>query len=98
MRYCDGADSSTGVFWSMEVMAMVYRGHIRNGRVEIDAEVPLPEGAAVEVTVTGNGSHPVAEPIPTLYDRLKPVVGGVSDLPPDFAENHDHYIHGTSKR
>jgi hypothetical protein len=24
--------------------------------------------------------------------------GGPSDLPPDFAEQHDHYAHGAPKR
>jgi hypothetical protein len=34
----------------------------------------------------------------TLAKRLKNVIGSVEGLPPDFAENHDHYIHGTPKK
>jgi hypothetical protein len=30
---------------------MVYRGHVRNGRIELDKDVRLPEGAQVEVAV-----------------------------------------------
>ena len=35
---------------------------------------------------------------PTLFDRLKPVIGQAEGLPPDMAEQHDHYIYGTPKR
>jgi hypothetical protein len=34
---------------------------------------------------------------PTLAERFKAVIGTVSDLPSDTAENHDHHIHGTPK-
>ncbi|MBX9789980.1 MAG: hypothetical protein K2Y37_13765 [Pirellulales bacterium] len=33
----------------------------------------------------------------TLYEHLKSVIGIVTDLPPDFAKQHDHYIHGTPR-
>jgi hypothetical protein len=32
---------------------------------------------------------------PTLSERLLKHAGTVPDLPPDLAERHDHYIHGT---
>jgi hypothetical protein len=36
--------------------------------------------------------------IPTLYERLKCVIGKAKGLPPDLALNHDHYLHGQPKR
>ena len=36
--------------------------------------------------------------IPSLYERLKDVVGKAEGLPPDFAENHDFYLHGRAGR
>lgn len=85
---------------------MGYKGHIKNGVVEFEEPIPLSEGAPVEVTPSelGNGEKPVEfgseveGEIPTLYERFKDFIGCIDDLPPDFAENHDHYIHGTPKR
>jgi predicted DNA-binding antitoxin AbrB/MazE fold protein len=36
--------------------------------------------------------------IPTLYDRLKDVIGSVDDLPVDSSQNLDHYLYGTPKQ
>jgi hypothetical protein len=38
-----------------------------------------------------------AETKPTLAGLLK-YAGVLPDMPADFAEQHDHYIHGTPKR
>ena len=78
---------------------MTYRGRIKNGVVVFDEQVSLPEGAEVEVIPrkTLRESERVNEG-PTLYEQLKDFVGIFSDLPPDFAENHDHYIHGCPKK
>jgi hypothetical protein len=72
---------------------MVYRGHVRNGKIELDDPLQLPDGSEVEV-------RPVEQtpPIPTLYERLKDVIGIAEGLPADLAENHDHYIHSAPKR
>jgi hypothetical protein len=78
---------------------MTYRGRIKNGVVVFDKQVPLPEGAEVEVVLsppaTGNSQK---DQIPTLYEQLEDVIGIIKGLPPDFAENHDHYIHGCPKK
>jgi hypothetical protein len=63
---------------------------MQNGLVGIDDQVPLPDGTPVLV-----------EPVPSekrrkLAERFKDVIGCISDLPADMAENHDRYIHGTS--
>ncbi|MBM4039632.1 MAG: hypothetical protein FJ290_14080 [Planctomycetes bacterium] len=71
---------------------MTYRGHVENGLVVLDEPASLPEGARVRV------EPEESEREPTLAERLKDVVGIIEGLPPDFAEQHDHYIHGTPKR
>ena len=72
---------------------MTYRRRVRNGVIVLDEPGRLPEGTEMEV-------QPVAQPGPavTLYDLLKDVIGIADGLPPDMAENHDHYIHGTPRR
>ncbi len=78
---------------------MVYRGHIRDGRVELDEQVRLPEGAPVEVAITPQPPAVGEDELgPTLYERLRPVIGIAKGLPPDLARNHDHYLHGGPKR
>ena len=58
----------------------------------LDPKVELPEGIEVRV-----------EPVPplarkTLAEQLGDLIGSVPDLPPDMAEQHDHYLHGAPKR
>jgi hypothetical protein len=36
--------------------------------------------------------------IPTVYEQLRPFIGIIKDLPPDFSINHDHYLYGATKR
>ena len=72
---------------------MAYRGHVRNGVVVLDQSASLPEGTPVEVSPVHD-----ADSKPTLYERMKGAIGIAEDLPPDLAENHDHYIHGAPKR
>jgi len=82
-------------------MVMVYRGHVRNGKVELDDGVRLPDGSPVDVSLVPERAAPPPpddDPGPTLYERLKPIIGAAKGLPPDFAHNHDHYIHGTPKK
>jgi hypothetical protein len=71
---------------------MVYRGYVKGGVVVLDPKVELPEGIEVRV-----------EPVPpqarkTLAEQLGDLIGSVPDLPPDMAEQHDHYLHGAPKR
>ncbi len=79
---------------------MVYHGHVENGVIVLDGAGRLPEGSKVEV-------QPIERPavaaeddreIPSLYERLKPLVGCLKGLPSDLAENHDHYLYGVPKR
>jgi len=78
---------------------VVYRGHIRDGRIELDEQVRLPEGAPVEVSLAEQQAACGNDELgPTLYERLKPVIGIAKGLPPDLARNHDHYLHGSPKK
>jgi hypothetical protein len=76
----------------VEVGAMVYHGHVKGGVVVFDPGVQLPEGTEVRV-------EPIASaPTKTLAEQLGDLVGSVPDLPPDMAQQHDHYLHGAPKR
>jgi hypothetical protein len=68
---------------------MAYVGKVTNGTVVLPPEANLPEGTEVRV-------EPIARE--SLAKRLKNVIGAVYDMPSDWAENHDHYIHGAPKR
>ncbi|HPO15223.1 MAG TPA: hypothetical protein PLI09_17400 [Candidatus Hydrogenedentes bacterium] len=70
---------------------MPYKGHIQNGVVVLDEAANLPEGMEVEVEPCEEISRP------SLAERWKDLIGIVSGMPDDMAQNHDHYIHGTPK-
>lgn len=83
---------------------MQLEGVIVNGRVELDAPADLPEGTRVRVEAipveTAAPQNPEKEekPLSPLAKRLLALAGKAKGLPPDMAEQHDHYIHGTKKR
>ena len=82
---------------------MIYRGHVKNGVVVLDGDASLPEGVEVVIETVesdepNESDDPNQDRLPTLLERLKPFVGAAKGLPPDLAENHDHYIHGTPKK
>ncbi len=71
---------------------MIYRGHVKNGVVELDDNVNLPDGTPVNVQLLEES------PPNTLAERFKHIIGKANDLPADMAAQHDHYIHGTPKQ
>jgi hypothetical protein len=71
---------------------MTYRGHVENGIVVLDEPVALPEGAPVQVDLLGEDAGT------SLYDRLKSVIGKAQGLPPDAAQNIDHYLYGQPRQ
>ena len=77
---------------------MVYRGTYRNGVVVLDEKPDLPDGAAVEVSAAPGLRPSRPTDGDAASDSLEEFIGMAGDLPPDFAEEHDHYIHGTPKR
>ena len=78
---------------------MTIAGTVQNGVVILDGAPALPDGTRVEVVVPKAPPTPdQAEPgQPTIRSLLK-FAGVIKDMPADFAEQHDHYIHGTPKR
>jgi hypothetical protein len=76
-------------------------GTVMNGVVVLDGGPTLPEGTKVRVepkptSAETTETEPEAD-TPTLAGLLK-LAGKLTDMPADFAEQHDHYIHGTPKR
>jgi len=70
-------------------------GNVKYGMIVLEDAIELPEGAEVLVElIPQRNAEPIEREIPTLYERLKPVIGKATGLPPDFARNHDHYLHG----
>ncbi|MEK7685860.1 MAG: hypothetical protein AAB466_10605 [Verrucomicrobiota bacterium] len=72
---------------------MTYLGKVTQGVVVLPPDAVLPDGTEVRIEPlkTTEGGK-------TFYERYSEFVGVCHDLPEDFAENHDHYIHGTPKR
>jgi hypothetical protein len=77
-------------------MAESYTGQVVNGVIVLDEGAPAPpEGARLRIEVIAETSGPRGR---TLAERLASVIGRAEGLPPDLAEQHDHYIHGQPKR
>ena len=68
---------------------MGYVGKVTKGTVVLPPDANLPEGTTVRIEPIGQE---------TLAARLNKVIGVVHNMPSDWAENHDHYIHGASKK
>jgi hypothetical protein len=83
---------------------MTYRGHVKNGTVVLEPPAELPDGTAVSVrplkapATAPRKKKKAAKEVPSLYERLKPVIGKAVGLPPDASFNHDHYLYGIPKR
>ena len=76
---------------------MTLRGHVEKGAVVLDEPIDFPDGTDVEIEIRAV-AEPETDDGPTLYERLKDVIGTAQGLPADMAENHNHYIHGVPKR
>jgi len=73
---------------------MSLTGHVHNGVVVFDGPPTLAEGTEVEVAVRDSKS----DAGPSLWDRLKDVVGKADGLPADASTRIDHYLtHGLPK-
>lgn len=70
---------------------MTYRGKVKNGVIVLDPPAQLADGTEVSVVPTEIPSER------TLAERYHDFIGVLEGLPPDMAENHDRYIHGTGK-
>ena len=72
---------------------MTYRGHVKNGVIVLDPPTQLPEGAQVEVLMSGQVTEP-----PTWAEVFRDVIGKAKGLPSDSSVNHDHYLYGAPKK
>jgi hypothetical protein len=70
---------------------MIFEGRVENGAIVLETPTPLPEGARVRIEV-------ISRTQPTLLDRIGHLAGKAKNLPPDAAEQHDHYLYGTPKK
>jgi hypothetical protein len=70
---------------------MTLEGIVQNGTIVLEIGTQIPNGTRVQVII------PDGESKPTLAGLLK-YAGCMPDMPADFAEQHDHYVHGTPKR
>lgn len=58
-----------------------------------DEPVDLPEGTRVEISFA---AKPTRQPLAGFIKLAEECP--IKDSPPDWSEQHDHYIHGTPKR
>lgn len=65
---------------------------VENGTIRLPSGVKLPDGAEVQLIIP----EPVLSG--SFADRYAAYIGAAEDLPPDLAENLDHYIHGHRKK
>jgi hypothetical protein len=70
---------------------MTLEGRVENGAIVLEPPTRLPEGARVRVEIIPNTE-------PTLLSCIGHLVGKAKHLPPDAAEQHDHYLYGTPKK
>ncbi len=71
---------------------MELEGVVHNGIIVPDDTGALPEGTRVRISADG-----LIQP-KSFSEHYAQFKGAVSDLPADFAEQHDHYRLGTPKR
>ncbi|MBI5761604.1 MAG: hypothetical protein HZA46_24095 [Planctomycetales bacterium] len=79
---------------------MTIRGKVQGGVVVMDHGVSLPDGTDVMILTSSESPSPRdGRPIwKKLADLGHSVESQPTDLPPDLAGNHDHYLHGLPKR
>lgn len=67
---------------------MTYLGMVKNGKVELQNGSELPGGTSVRVELIR------VQDDPAFGIDQEAVTSGI----PDLAQNHDHYIYGTSRQ
>ena len=68
-------------------------GKVSNGKVVLPEGINLPDGTEVELHI-----RELVPNVATFAERFKDFIGMAADLPPDLAENLDHYLHGHPKK
>lgn len=79
---------------------MNFQGHVENGVIVLDGAVNLPNGVQVRVEIIPTELIAKnSESVPcTQFNHYESIIGAITDLPEDFASQHDHYIHGIPKQ
>jgi hypothetical protein len=80
---------------------MTIEAFVENGQIVLPSPLNLPDGTKVRVEPIEIGrerSGRTGGNAPTLYDRMKPVIGIADDLPSDASRNVDHYLYGHPKK
>ena len=80
---------------------MIFKARFVNGQVVFEGDEVPPEGAEITITVqdsTTPSKNGDEDPGPSLYDKLKPIIGIAEGLPPDASRNVDHYLYGHPKK
>lgn len=75
---------------------MEYSGQVKGGVVVFQNGTP-PEGSLVRVKIVEENQKTPKAPN-GIWAKMLKFAGTVEGLPPDFAKNHDHYIHGAPKK
>ena len=71
---------------------MTFNGHIEHGRVVFDGPLNLPNGTEVTMIVSGKTTEARSD-VPSLYERLKPIIG-IEELPPTMRRELDDLLYG----
>ena len=79
---------------------MVVVGKVSKGTVILPPGADLPEGSSVEVRPLPADEHSagLAGAVADLTDELVRLSAKTQGMPPDLAQQHDHYLHGQPKR
>jgi hypothetical protein len=89
------------IFAATKEKIMTIEGVVKNGAIILKDGVEVPEGTRVQVVIPDQALKSTnleqSDSTLTLAVLLK-YAGCMKDLPPDFAEQHDHYIHGLPRR
>lgn len=67
---------------------------VENGSIKLPREIHVPDGTSVQVTLPEQAAASAENP----FGWMDEFIGCIDTLPPDFAREHDHYIHGGPKR
>jgi hypothetical protein len=75
---------------------MTITAKVHNRTITLPAEVEVPDGAEVQVTLPD--ASPAKPQVISFFDSIRDLVGSIKDGPEDLAAEHDHYAHGAPKR
>ena len=68
---------------------------VENDTIKLPADVHLPDGTKVEITLPEEAAPGPEE---GALAWMTEFAGTIKTLPSDMAERHDHYIHGRKRR